>query len=577
MKLKSKLTFFSGIDFRVILFTAAVVRLLYVFSLEEKYEFYDTIHYDTAAKSLLAGNGFGKSLHYYDRFDQYCLEPVYPLFMAAAYAVLGQKYLSVRLFQTILSLLLVWLVYKITKEIKREAALWAAGIAAVYPFFIYITGLLYSTLLFSVLLAATVYFFILHAKKRSLGWVAAAFASLSLGVATIPVIAPALVLYGLWLIYFWRKDRRRAVAALAVSALVSLVILAPWTIRNWRTFGVLSPGRACLAETRVFEELDLQLRYEDAMKKPVFDGKSFMVEIASPESAAVFTYFLDGQRLGALKVVDPQWRWPDSSYWGIILYGGSTLRFPSPVFSNGVTQTNLRDLAAFAPELSINSDTIRLAETPKGWNYAAVMRRPKKYTRLTLDYPQNISPQNMQRLAFLIGLDSPSLAANGYMIWLHPHKAAYLWKITSGRPERAVKVIDLRRLEQPMTLSKILAKEPIRFFTRHFFIEFLHFWSPVISRISSVSVAPSRFQQLISFISFAPLLLFGFIGLIFLYKERNNSLVLLLLPILTLNIGYAIFFAEVRYRIPIDTFLIVSAAVSLEMLFRRKPAIDGQS
>ena len=48
----------------LVLVTAAIVRLGYVLTLEDRWYFFDTTHYDTAARSLLDNGTFGPSLHF---------------------------------------------------------------------------------------------------------------------------------------------------------------------------------------------------------------------------------------------------------------------------------------------------------------------------------------------------------------------------------------------------------------------------------------------------------------------------------------------------------------------------------
>ncbi len=549
-----------------ILAAAAVLRWIYVFSLEEKSSFFDTVHYDTAARSLLEGRGFGPSLHYYDRFGSYCLEPTYPLFMAGVYSVFGAHFWAVRFVQTLLSLLQIYLIYRITRLIRPQEALYAAAFAAVYPFFIYITGLLYGTQLFALLLTTAVYFLCRYAEDPRLRWAAAGFAAASAAVTVIPVIAPLLPLYGLWILHLHRRHIGRGLLHAAAAAAVTIAVLAPWTVRNYRVFGVLSPGRACLAETRVFEEVDTVLRYEDAFKQPLFDGRRFSVERSQHEGRPLFTYFLDDRRIGALKVVDPSWSWPDSAYWGLILYGGDAVQLPLPEFftANGSFDAFAHFQAS--TQIHLHDGFVSLPPTPAKWDYKVVGTEPADVVHMRLTYPRPVSPHDMRRFALLIGLDAPSLTANGYMLWLHPHKDADLWRIVEGRPFKPVDVVDLKRLEQPMTLQRLIAKEPVRFFTRHFFPELVRFWLPWIGRIQTEENRPGMLHQAVSVLFFAPLLIFFWISVPTLLRSYRTKAWLLLLPIAMLNIGYAVFFVEVRYRIPIDAFLIVAAAVGFSTM-----------
>ena len=127
----------------IIIFTAFLSRLIYVLTLDEKSMFFDTIHYDTAAMSIIHGHGFGPSLHYAGNgFDQYCLEPVYPIFLSGIYYFFGHHFWVVRIFQVFLGILQCVLLYYLARIIFSEKiALGVLLFSGIYPFYIFIAGL----------------------------------------------------------------------------------------------------------------------------------------------------------------------------------------------------------------------------------------------------------------------------------------------------------------------------------------------------------------------------------------------------------------------------------------------------
>ncbi|RPI01772.1 MAG: hypothetical protein EHM72_05715 [Calditrichaeota bacterium] len=548
-----------------ILLLAGLIRLLYVFTLQEKYTFSDTLHYDSAAKSILAGDGFGPSLHYYDRYDRYCLEPMYPLFLAGIYTVFGESFLAVRIVQSLLSLLQIVVIYRLTLLLYPPAAIVALLFSVIYPLFIYISGLLYSTQLFSLLLTLIVYFFVRYTAGQQLKWLIFGGLAFGLSIATIPVIAPAGLLFVLWIGLITTGNLFKRLLPIACFGLVTALVLAPWSIRNYMVFGVASPGRACMAEARAFEQINLQFKYEDSFKQPVFEGKQFRVEIEDiAGDRPQFKYFLDDEYLGTLKIVDQEWRWPASRYYGLMAYGGTALHFPLPEFRY-YEQNKALSSANFIqkPELIVSRESLSLDTTPEKWDYNLVFTQPDSFTHLTLTFPEAARPADIQRVAFLIGLDEPSLTADGYMIWFHPWKAADLWQIRDGKPFRSVEVVDLERKKNPMTLKRLIAAEPIRYLFRHFIPEWIRYWSPVLNRITSPDYQPGKMQKAASLIFTTPLLLFSVIGVVAFLKRNAKHTILLLIPMVVLSCGYALFFAEVRYRIPVDAFLIVFASIGL--------------
>ena len=546
----------------LVLLAAAVLRFIYIFSLNDRSDFFDTVHYDTAAKSLLAGQGFGPSLHYYDRYTHYNLEPAYPLFLAAVYALFGQSHTAVRIVQVLLSLFHIYLIYLITRRLRPTASLISPAFAAFYPFFLFISGLLYSTQLFAFLLTLAIFCFLRYAQTFSFGSLSLGALALGLSMITIPVIMPAAPLIALWLFFLPQGNLKERMVRTVWLSLLIVLILTPWTIRNYLVFGTFSPGRACLAETRAFEQVEQQLRYEDALKRPYFEGRTFSVDILQDDRGrALFRCSLDDRHLETLKVQEDDWTLPDSSFFGLMAYGGSEIGLPSITFSGKDGEPCPASEAIHSPELRYDNGAVMLQPSPAGWKYGLVFSRLAACRRLTLTWPDSVAPQDMQRFAFLIGLDAPSLSANGYMIWLHFWGNSDLWQVRDGRPLRRLDFIDLKRKQHPITLKALIKREPIRYFTRHFFPELLKFWSPIISRITTEERRPGVALQAVSVIFLTPVLILALIGAAALRRAEGRNLMLLLIPIVVLAVGYSLFFVEVRYRIPVDGFLIILAAV----------------
>lgn len=546
----------------LLLLLAAALRFIYIFSAADQSDFFDTVHYDTAAKSLVAGQGFGPSLHYYDRYKQYSLEPAYPLFLAAVYTLFGQSHAAVRIVQVLLSLLHIYLVYLITRRLRPAASLIALAFAAVYPFFIFITGLLYSTQLFALLLTLAIFGFLRYAQTFSFHWLSLGAVALGLSMVTIPVIMPAAPLIVLWLFFLPRGHLKERLQRTLWPSVLLMLVLAPWTIRNYLVFGTFSPGRACLAETRAFEQVELQFRYEDALKRPYFDGRTFSVDILKDDRGrTLFRCSLDGRLLEILKVPEDDWTLPDSTFFGLMAYGGSKIGLPSISFSDRNGDPCPASETVHSPELSYDNGAVLLQQSPAGWEYGLVFTRPAAYRRMTMTWPDSVAPQDMQRFAFWIGLEQPSLTADGYMIWLHFWRNSDLWQVCDGKPSRRLDFVDLQRKQNPTTLKALIIREPIRYFTRHFFPELLKFWSPIITRITTEERRPGAAMQAVSVIFLTPLLIFALIGVSELRRADGRNLLLVLIPVAVLAIGYALFFVEVRYRIPIDGFLIILAAV----------------
>ncbi|MDZ7377752.1 MAG: glycosyltransferase family 39 protein, partial [candidate division KSB1 bacterium] len=129
---------------RVLLLICAfglLARVTFVATLEPRlYWPIDEGAYDHLAKALASGKGYVTPE---GEFTAY--RPVgYPAFLALLYSVFGPNLVVVRLVQSLLTTALVCVVYLLGRHLfTKEVARVAAGMCALYPYYIYISGVLY--------------------------------------------------------------------------------------------------------------------------------------------------------------------------------------------------------------------------------------------------------------------------------------------------------------------------------------------------------------------------------------------------------------------------------------------------
>jgi 4-amino-4-deoxy-L-arabinose transferase-like glycosyltransferase len=208
----------------------------------------DQVSYDALARSLLAGRGFSFTAHWYPFTLAYTPTAhwsfIYPLYLAAAYALTGFHPLAARLFQAAVGGALVCLlVYLIGRRTVDEATgLIGAGLAAVYGYFVYYSAALMTETFFIVCVLLALYLGLeLKRKPTLVGWISL---GLALGIAgllrqTVLLFAPLLLL---WLFWELRKEAVRW-WHFTVPVVVMMLLIAPWTIRNflvYRQFLVLN-------------------------------------------------------------------------------------------------------------------------------------------------------------------------------------------------------------------------------------------------------------------------------------------------------------------------------------------------
>jgi hypothetical protein len=181
---------------------------------------------------------------------------LYSLFVAGIYAVFGPHPLAVRVIQAVLGgIILPLAVYALSRRLFRSdfwqarlsrraleadaLALIAAGIAAVYFYFVlYAATLMTETFYISALLWS-LYEAIALAERPTLKH--AVWLGVSLGVTTLlrQSVLPWVAVMTVWLLWtsYRTQALRKTIGALAVAAgLIALMIL-PFTSRNYSTYG----------------------------------------------------------------------------------------------------------------------------------------------------------------------------------------------------------------------------------------------------------------------------------------------------------------------------------------------------
>jgi 4-amino-4-deoxy-L-arabinose transferase-like glycosyltransferase len=201
----------------------------------------DQVSYDALAHSLLDGRGYSFTENWYP-FTRANTPTahwsfVYPLYLAGVYTLTGYHPLAARLIQGIVAgVLISLLVYRIGRRVADETTgLIAAGLAAVYGYFIYYNAALMTETFFIVLVLLSLFLSLEIKEKPALWrWVAL---GLTLGTAgllrqTVLLFVPFLML---WL--FWElRNERAARWYAAVPVGVVILMIAPWTARNYQVY-----------------------------------------------------------------------------------------------------------------------------------------------------------------------------------------------------------------------------------------------------------------------------------------------------------------------------------------------------
>jgi len=171
--------------------------------------------------------------------------PLWPAIIAGIYGIFGDQNVFVRLFLCLIGSGTCVLVALFTREIFGKRIGMVAGlIAAVYPGLFLYDGWLYSESLYTFLLIACTYTLYLTQQTAKTRWMVTSGLLLGLLSLTRPNGLILLGLVFLWAIIAVRAKWlpfKTAAKSVALIAVLTLLIVAPWTLRNYIVTGRFVP------------------------------------------------------------------------------------------------------------------------------------------------------------------------------------------------------------------------------------------------------------------------------------------------------------------------------------------------
>jgi hypothetical protein len=218
-----------------ILLLALATRLI-LWSLPQHLPANDETEYLAVARDLLAGRGW----RFYASYP-WLRAPLYPLYLAGTLALAGGDAQLALLPNIALSLLQIyglWLLGRALAQREQRAersGLWAAAAGAGLLTLATFANLWMAETLWSCLWTATL--LVLLRWREAPGWRLAALAGGLAGLTTLTRSLPLLFLPALAAWMLWRVRGRRGVGHVLALGLACGLVIAPWTLRNWRAYG----------------------------------------------------------------------------------------------------------------------------------------------------------------------------------------------------------------------------------------------------------------------------------------------------------------------------------------------------
>jgi 4-amino-4-deoxy-L-arabinose transferase-like glycosyltransferase len=222
----------------VIILFALAARLAYLMIIVGPHSFpqnIDSIEHHLIARNLVRGEGYSL----YEHLTAY-RAPFLTYFMALNYLIFGQNFALIRIEMILMSLLLVWSIYLLAKELfDGRIALWAALIAAVYPHLIFYSARIYTEIPFTLFSVLAILYFARYIKQPSGKCIGLTSLFLALAILTRPV---GFALMGFMLLYIlFRQPKWQNVRNMVILFILVFLFISPWMVRNYRVFGKFIP------------------------------------------------------------------------------------------------------------------------------------------------------------------------------------------------------------------------------------------------------------------------------------------------------------------------------------------------
>lgn len=240
---------------------ALVLRVAFVLSLPDERMFGDADDYWFCSENLVQGNGF--SLQPYDGRWAH-VPPFYPLFLAGLKAIGISSLLGLRLAQVLLAVVPIPLFYYLGRSVLPvKVVIVGALLYAISPHMVYWPGMISTEILAIVLFTVSYLAFAHGIEKDRDSWLALSTVLLGTAVLTRSVFVLVFPIFLLG-IYLRGAHRLRRIAGLST---LLLLILLPWTIRNYVLFDHLVPVTIGNGRMQVYRMIGFSEDYRDVMDR----------------------------------------------------------------------------------------------------------------------------------------------------------------------------------------------------------------------------------------------------------------------------------------------------------------------
>lgn len=225
--------------------------ILASFTLSLTYSFYfkikpavDAAAYDNIAWNLVGGKGYKENaeLPYEKDIAILRVGPGYQFFLAGIYLIFGRNYEAVWIINALLHALTAFFAYLLSREVFGINRPWWIGwISAAFiglsPDLITMSGMLMTETLAVFLVVLSALLFFKYINNFSQPFYLVVLLGLVFGFAVLVRTPIALMVFPIFYYFFQKKQWSRFL----IFAVVLAAVFTPWTVRNYKTYGVFIP------------------------------------------------------------------------------------------------------------------------------------------------------------------------------------------------------------------------------------------------------------------------------------------------------------------------------------------------
>jgi 4-amino-4-deoxy-L-arabinose transferase-like glycosyltransferase len=216
-----------------------VLRVVFVYATRHQPIRGDETEYNLEARFISHGKWFWSTTPYGIPHASEIKAPGYPVWLGIWYAVIGYRAAVVEGIQGVVfgsaTIVLTWLLAR--RLIGRRGAIAAAWLVAIYPFAWQYEVRLYSESIATPLTLAVLFMFL--ERKPTIRWAAGTGALI--GVLLLVRESSGFLLAGAAVAWLATSGWRRGALLSAVTIALTVLVVAPWTLRNYEVSGGFIP------------------------------------------------------------------------------------------------------------------------------------------------------------------------------------------------------------------------------------------------------------------------------------------------------------------------------------------------